>query len=83
MFTKIICSEGLMHWVDLNTALIEEVFKIVDGRKVYRLVLNHPALKIQDDYISCIALTDFMEKDELKIRYGAILPVVITLNFSV
>ena len=82
MFTKIICSQGFMYWVDLSASIIEETcYKNKEGMK-YKLILKHPASAVEGGEIDWINLTDYMSKEDLHKKYGCMLPVVTTLDFS-
>jgi len=82
MYTKIICSKGFMYWVDLSSCVIEETtYRTKDGDK-HRLILKHSANAVDGGEIEWISLTDYMEKEELKEKYGSMLPVVLTLDFN-
>lgn len=82
MLTKIICSNGFMYWVDLSVSLIEEVTCKIKGEDKFRLILKHPASTVEGGERDWIILTSYMSKDELKSKYGNMLPVDVTLNFN-
>ena len=71
-----------MYWVDLSASLIEEVTYKIKGEDKYKLILKHPASTVEGGEAEWINLTDYMDKDELTRKYGAMLPVDVTLNFN-
>ena len=83
MYTKIICSQGFIYWLDLSRAIIHVLCTNRNAEnKKYALILSHPALAVDGGEIDFIHLTKGMGMEDLKSKYSAILPVDMTLDFT-
>ena len=83
MYTKIICSQGFIYWLDLNQAVIEMVCMNTSQKdKKYSIAVRHPVFAIEGGEVDFIHLTKSMSMEDLKTKYESMLPVDVALDFT-